>query len=631
MRHLSTDLRRDSSVGLLDPLVPVGGIPGPPRPLRLRHPHLPPLYYSVRNRDWDAATRRVAIHPRKVWIREDIGGNTPLHVACRLDPPEEIVRALLRGAVAMGVGRDALREIRNAEGATALHVACSHRAGEGVVRALVEPSTREDAANDGGLSSGSTGGMPMVAALTRTGRSPLHYACMSFRGLGIEAFQTLLESTVANYVVNTIDTSEGLGGRDDEAVENLDDSSVASSIDCKIAAAGVDAEEDTLMDTIPAFAVDNPITLRDASGQTPLGLLFRRYRERVRCVIKMVEQNAASAAADAQQNAQTIAAQAVRADLGELWEKARFIVSAMAEQQGEAAEDVAVFNGTFPDDNDSLSEGHRPSEVERTAAEEAAAWAASHHRPSILRRLSPPPAPLLPPGSPIPRRRGAFRIVHASVGLTGYGCPPEMVRLAASVHPDQVREMDEDGNLPLHIAAVASSFASPDMTDLASPGSDEASLASAGGASLALSVVTATTSATATTFGSFGVPDPRPFDAAIRILLRHYPEAARIPHGRTGRPPFVLAMDAGRRTWDDGMRALLSAYPPALYFRDLKRPELYAHVFSLVGNVRTRADEGAAMRRLRPRSRSRSKSKVLGTLFELVRARPNLIKPQRQV
>lgn len=106
--------------------------------------------------------------------------------------------------------------------------------------------------------------------------------------------------------------------------------------------------------------------------------------------------------------------------------------------------------------------------------------------------------------------------------------------------------MDEDGNLPLHIAAVASSFASPDMTDLASPGSDEASLASAGGASLALSVVTATTSATATTFGSFGVPDPRPFDAAIRILLRHYPEAARIPHGRTGRPPFVLAMDAGR-------------------------------------------------------------------------------------
>ena len=40
-----------------------------------------------------------------------------------------------------------------------------------------------------------------------------------------------------------------------------------------------------------------------------------------------------------------------------------------------------------------------------------------------------------------------FRIVHASVGLTGYGCPPEMIRLAVSINPHQIREMDEEGNL----------------------------------------------------------------------------------------------------------------------------------------------------------------------------------------
>ena len=47
----------------------------------------------------------------------------------------------------------------------------------------------------------------------------------------------------------------------------------------------------------------------------------------------------------------------------------------------------------------------------------------------------------------IPTEERQFRIVHASVGLSGFGCPPEMVRLAISIYPHQVREMDENGNL----------------------------------------------------------------------------------------------------------------------------------------------------------------------------------------
>ena len=43
--------------------------------------------------------------------------------------------------------------------------------------------------------------------------------------------------------------------------------------------------------------------------------------------------------------------------------------------------------------------------------------------------------------------RRKFRIVHASIGLTGYGCPLEMIRLAVSINPNQVREMDDEGNL----------------------------------------------------------------------------------------------------------------------------------------------------------------------------------------
>ena len=43
--------------------------------------------------------------------------------------------------------------------------------------------------------------MPLPLSLTKIGRAPLHYACLSFRGLGVEAFWILLYATIEVCVV----------------------------------------------------------------------------------------------------------------------------------------------------------------------------------------------------------------------------------------------------------------------------------------------------------------------------------------------------------------------------------------------------------------------------------------------
>lgn len=75
------------------------------------------------------------------------------------------------------------------------------------------------------------------------------------------------------------------------------------------------------------------------------------------------------------------------------------------------------------------------------------------------------------------------------------------------------------------------------------------------------------------------------FEKVIKLLLKHYPQAAKTPHGRSGRLPLVLAARAGHRSWGDGMKALLRAYPPALFSgsKGLVPIKLYAHILSLIG------------------------------------------------
>ena len=71
----------------------------------------------------------------------------------------------------------------------------------------------------------------------------------------------------------------------------------------------------------------------------------------------------------------------------------------------------------------------------------------------------------------------------------------------------------------------------------------------------------------------------------MKLLLKQYPQAAQTPHGRSGRLPLVLADRVGNRTWNDGMKTLLRAYPPALFSGStgMIPVNLYPNVLSLIG------------------------------------------------
>jgi hypothetical protein len=192
--------------------------------------------------------------------------------------------------------------------------------------------------------------------------------------------------------------------------------------------------------------------------------------------------------------------------------------------------------------------------------------------------------------------RRQFRIVHASVGLVGYGCPPEMIRLAISLHPHQVREMDEDGNLPLHIAVQSSSYLTSsngatvafgdsannndwNNNDLNNNMADDRSVRSAWSF-----FSTATISQT-----------PHPFDKVIKILLQHYPEGAKTPQGQSGLLPLTLAVQHGNRTWQDGIRTLLNGNPDALHSSKLFEPNLYPLVLATLGSAGARPGEASGL------------------------------------
>ena len=464
------------------------------RPPGRRHPYLPKLFYLAQNRQWQEAIQRARTHPHEITIQEESTGNTPLHVACRLNPPSEVVRALCN-------------DIINNEGATPLHMGASHRCSVEVLQVLLESSSS-------------------TATLTRVGRAPIHYACMSFRGLTVESFELLLDATIQHGFVSHPNDLEDLMEDDDD-------------------------------NEYPNGEAINVMTMRDSTGQTPLGLLFRRYRERVRCVIQTVERLRKE-----QPSILSLqAAMTIHADLGGLWNKARLIVTKLSELQRPGI----------------LCHTGQDSPGEQAIAEAAAEWAAEQHR-KVMR------------GHQDDNRR-AFRIVHASVGLTGYGCPPEMIRLALSIHPEQIQEMDEDGNLPIHIAAVASSITADGGNDEdGSMMSDYSFLSTAAACSNA-------------------------FDKVIRILIRQYPAAARIPHGVSGKLPLMLALE--KRTWEDGIQTLLDAFPAALHAKRML-PGVYPHLLAKIGRHCMFLDE--------ERGAKSHGDRGLATLFEILKAKPDLLR-----
>lgn len=582
----------------------------------------------VRNQAWPDVIKRIASHPEETMAHDPVTGDTVLHICCQRNPPAHVVRAL-------GVHR-----VANHQGATALHTAVSHRCSAEVMQVLLEVREEDAAAaagDDENTHSSTTTAddddlhTSQTADLSRMGRAPIHYACMSFRGLDMDAFRLLVDATLRDGNVwvrrqqhvsaeSAADVSRShsilLEGDEEHDDEDNDNHLPADPTDflCEF---GTEENRTDLLcfpsddlttcdddyssmrgETAPVLV--NVMGLKDATGQTPLSLLFRRYRERVRCVINTVDRLRTSS--DDPNRASLVAAIRVHADLGELWEKARYIIAKLTEErlQRERWDAEEAKADTTITTNDATSRRATYFGTAKSSAffdptadppsPGATAWAVETHSHALRQDdLLPLPAvldeletnastmstvktsPSLADEKPQPHRK--FRIVHASVGLTGYGCPPELIRLAISIHPHQVMEMDEDGNLPIHIAATAASYlatahgAVPDYSTLAAVGGDDASIVSA------LSFFSsATVSHTA-----------NPFDKVIKILLQHYPSAARIPHGTTGRLPLVMAIASRRRTWADGVETLLHAYPPALHHKKVVEPHLFPHVLARVG------------------------------------------------
>jgi hypothetical protein len=128
---------------------------------------------------------------------------------------------------------------------------------------------------------------------------------------------------------------------------------------------------------------------------------------------------------------------------------------------------------------------------------------------------------------------------------------------------------------PLHIAATASSLGT--LSSNNSVIDEESSVFSE-------SIVSLFSAISSKNYGD-GNCSHDSFDKVIKLLLKQYPQAAQIPHGRSGRLPLVLADRAGNRSWNDGMRTLLRAYPPAFFSgsKGMIPVKLYPNVLSLIG------------------------------------------------
>jgi len=396
MRHLLTDLRGNPIyvMSRAARLRMARGTSG----ATVRHPHLPTLFYLVKNRNWPEVIRRSKSHPNEVTVQEDGSKNTCLHLACRLNPPKEVIWALRQAA-----------RMKNSEGATALHIAASHRISEEALEVLLEcanaatATTTTNTANNNkmhnpssllGYPSESYKSQSPTADLSRCGRAPIHYACMSFRGLEPNAFKMLLEATLKDGFVVLEDNeaySKRLLGLDEFFNEDDEDcngmmmqstTSFDSSFGMLSGCRGGDTPADASSSSSSGKMI-NVMTIRDSSGQTPLGLLFRRYRERMKCVINTVDRLWKEHAGNPSK-ASLAAAISVHAELGELWQRARFILARLTEERiqkessSTGTKQATGANGTnnktcFMDMDQPLSPG------ELAVAHEAAAWAAEQH------------------------------------------------------------------------------------------------------------------------------------------------------------------------------------------------------------------------------------------------------------
>lgn len=171
-----------------------------------------------------------------------------------------------------------------------------------------------------------------------------------------------------------------------------------------------------------------------------------------------------------------------------------------------------------------------------------------------------------------------FRMLHACAGIDWF--PPNLLRLLVAAFPEALLDRDEDGNLPIHVAAsgVFNSYKIGGTWDghfEANSGYQKTTIdvfleANPGLASIPdgdgkLPLELALQSEHPNVY-VYGRPMCRPWeDGGIRSLLEAYPESARIRSLATGKLPLEIVL-GNHRDWEDGILVILEAYPEAAGF-----------------------------------------------------------------
>lgn len=114
-------------------------------------------------------------------------------------------------------------------------------------------------------------------------------------------------------------------------------------------------------------------------------------------------------------------------------------------------------------------------------------------------------------------------VLHAAISLGSLGCPHQVLEYVLYMFPDLVRQVDQDGRLPIHMAVGPSSWTAPEDSSYRRK------------------------------------YKPRE-QMTIEKLLKLYPEAALIPDPVSKRYPLHTAL-ANRHSWEGGVKELFEAAP----------------------------------------------------------------------
>lgn len=172
-----------------------------------------------------------------------------------------------------------------------------------------------------------------------------------------------------------------------------------------------------------------------------------------------------------------------------------------------------------------------------------------------------------------------FLTVHAAAAID---CPRAALKIAIILHTEELEKADKDGKLPLHIAIAAPVYK---VHDLSEDGYDMNRI-----------------------YDNYDDEcqnnddddtDEIDCPSVIDVLIEANPRPSRTPDA-AGRLPLNLALAFGK-SWKEGVRAILGAYPEALSLPD-SQTGLYSFMLA--------AEKGAS----------------LCTIFELIKANPELVR-----